>query len=58
MRIEQYFELLVDGYTPADIVRNLDLSEDDVMQMTAETNKWLAELQLEANTRDSYKRFK
>ena len=58
MRIEQYFELLVDGYTPADIVRNLDLSEDDVMQMTAETNKWLVELQLEANTRDSYKRFK
>lgn len=58
MKIEQYFDLLVDGYTPADIVRNLDLSEDDVMQMTAEINKWLVELQLEANTRDSYKRFK
>ena len=58
MKIEQYFDLLVDGYTPADIVRNLDLSEDDVMQMTTETNKWLVELQLEANTRDSYKRFK
>jgi hypothetical protein len=57
MKIEQYFELLADGYTPADIVRNLDLSEDDVMQMAAETNKWLAELQLEANARDSYKRF-
>ena len=58
MRIEQYLDLLIDGYTPADIVRNLDLSEYDVMQMTAETNKWLVELQQEANTLDSYKRFK
>ncbi|MBA6398251.1 hypothetical protein [Colwellia sp. BRX10-4] len=58
MRIEQYFDLLVDGYTPADIVKNLDLSEDDVMDMTIETKKWLDELQREANIRDSYQRYK
>ena len=58
MRIEQYFELLVDGYTPADIVRELDLTEADVIDMTIKVNAWLDELQLEANTRDSYKRFK
>ena len=57
MRIRESLDLIIDGYTPADIVRNLDLSEDDVMQMTAETNKWLVELQREANARDSYKRF-
>jgi len=57
MKLEQIFDLFIDGYTPADIVRNLDLSEDDVMRMTAETNKWLAELQQEANALDSYKRF-
>jgi len=39
-------------------VRNLDLTEYDVMQMTAKTNKWLNELLLEANLLDSYKRFK
>jgi|TARA_R110001583_G_scaffold106823_1_gene255246 hypothetical protein len=58
MRIEQYLDLLIDGYTPADIVRELDLTEYDVMEMKDKINIWLGELQQEANTLDSYKRFK
>jgi hypothetical protein len=57
MSIKILFELYDEGYTLADIVRELDLTEDDVRGMTVKTNKWLVELQLEANARDSYKRF-
>jgi len=57
MKIEQYLDLLIDGYTPANIVRNLDLTEYDVMEMKDKINIWLGELQQEANARDSYKRF-
>ena len=57
MSIKILFELYGEGYTPADIVRNLDLTEYDVREMTVKTNKWLVELQLEANARDSYMRF-
>ena len=57
MRIEQYFDLLVDGYSPADIARNLDLTEYDVMEMTVKINTWLSELQEEASVLDSYKRW-
>jgi hypothetical protein len=58
MKIEQYFDLLVDGYTPSDIVRNLDLTEDDVMEMTDKINIWLGEIKQSAIYLDSYKRFK
>jgi hypothetical protein len=58
MRIERYFDLLVDGYTPADIVRELGLTEYDVMDMTDKINAWLGEIKQEANALDSYKRFK
>jgi hypothetical protein len=57
MSIKILFELYDEGYTLADIVRELDLTEGDVREMTVKTNKWLVELQLEANAWDSYKRF-
>ena len=45
MKIEQYLDLLIDGYTPADIVRELDLTEYDVMDMATKINVWLHEIQ-------------
>jgi hypothetical protein len=58
MKIERYFDLLVDGYTPADIVRELDLTEADARDIAIKVNVWLEELQREGNYQDSYKRFK
>jgi hypothetical protein len=52
------FELFYDGYTPADIVRNLEMSETDVLDLEIKINKWLDELKLESCMRDSYLRYK
>jgi len=56
--MKEFFELFNEGYTPADIVRNLDLTEYDVMEMAVTINTWLGEVQQEAIYLDSYKRFK
>ena len=57
MKIEQYLDLLIDGYTPADIVRELDLTEADARDIANDVTSWLADIQREACYQDSYKRF-
>jgi hypothetical protein len=57
MSLKILFELFVDGYTPADIVKELDLTEADARDIAIKVNDWLEELQREGNYRDSYKRF-
>jgi hypothetical protein len=57
MKLEQIFDLFIDGYTPADIVREIDLTESDARDIAIKVNVWLEELQREANVLDSYKRF-
>jgi hypothetical protein len=55
--VKKWFELHYEGYTPADIVRELELSEVDALEVASNVNRWLAEIQREACYQDSYKRF-
>jgi hypothetical protein len=55
--MKKCFELYYEGYTPADIVRELEFTEVEALELAGNVNSWLAEIQREARYQDSYKRF-
>lgn len=49
MNVKNVMYLFTTGYTQEQIVKKLDLTEDDALQMASIINSWFNTLQLEAD---------